>query len=79
MSEHSLRRGGPLWALYERVAMHIGLGSLAALCLAWLPFALLLHPLLPAPLGQRVGRQAAMYGFRFYLRILSTLCACRST
>lgn len=77
MSERSLRRDGPLWALYERVAMHIGLGSLAALCLAWLPFAMLLHPLLPAPLGQRVGRRVIMVGFRFYLRILSTLCACR--
>ncbi len=77
MSDSRPRRSGLLWALYERVAMHIGLGSLAALCLAWLPFAMLLHPLLPAPLGQRVGRRAIMYGFRFYLRILSTLCACR--
>lgn len=76
MSErHPLSR--PLWALYEHVAMVIGLGSLAALCLAWLPFAMLLHPLLPRPLGQRLGRRVIMGGFRFYLRLLSSLCACR--
>lgn len=76
MTDHSLR-AHPLWALYERVAMHIGLGSLALLCLTWLPFAMLLHPLLPAALGQRVGRRVIMAGFRFYLALLSALCACR--
>lgn len=76
MSErHPLIR--PLWALYEQVAMLIGLGSLAALCLAWLPFAMLLHPLLPRQVGQRLGRTVIMRGFRVYLRLLSALCACR--
>lgn len=68
---------GPLWTLYEHVAMVIGLGSLAALCLAWLPFAMLLHPLLPRTVGQRLGRRVIMGGFHFYLRLLSGLCSCR--
>lgn len=68
---------GAVWAAYERIAMVIGLGSLAILCLIWLPFAMLLHPSLPRPLGQRLGRRMIMVGFRLYLRILSRLCACR--
>lgn len=76
MTESASRRS-KLWALYERMAMHIGLGCLAALCLAWLPFAMLLHPVLPPSAGQRLGRQVIMHGFRFYLGILSTLCSCR--
>ncbi|MBA4263213.1 MAG: 1-acyl-sn-glycerol-3-phosphate acyltransferase, partial [Comamonadaceae bacterium] len=76
MSERLLSRS-PLWVLYEHLAMGIGLGSLAAICLAWLPFAMLLHPLLPRPLGQALGRQVIMRGFRLYLHILRTLCACR--
>jgi 1-acyl-sn-glycerol-3-phosphate acyltransferase len=72
-----LRTRGPMWALYERVAMHVGLGSLALLCLSWLPFALVLQPLLPRSLGQRVGRQTISFGFRQYLRLLEVLCACR--
>lgn len=70
-----LRRA--LWPMYEHVAMLVGLGSLAALCLLWLPFAMLLHPLLPRPLGQRLGRRVITWGFRFYLWLLSTLCSCR--
>ena len=76
MSERLLSRS-PLWAVYEHLAMGIGLGSLAALCLTWLPFAMLLHPLLPRPLGQALGRQVIMRVFRLYLQILRTLCACR--
>jgi 1-acyl-sn-glycerol-3-phosphate acyltransferase len=57
--------------------MCIGLGSLALLCLAWLPLAALLRPLLPRALGQRLGRRVIMLGFRFYVRILTLLCACR--
>ena len=76
MSDRSRARG-PLWALYQRIAMHIGLGSLAALCLFWLPFAMLLHPLLPRSLGQRWGRETISFGFRIYLRLLETVCGCR--
>jgi 1-acyl-sn-glycerol-3-phosphate acyltransferase len=76
MNERSLR-AHPLWTAYEHVAMVVGLGSLALLCLAWLPFAMLLYPLLPKHTGQRLGRWVIMRAFRFYLGLLSTLCACR--
>jgi 1-acyl-sn-glycerol-3-phosphate acyltransferase len=67
----------PLWSLYEHLAMVVGLGSLAAICLTWLPFAMLLHPVLPRRLGQTIGRQVIMRGFRLYLHILRGLCGCR--
>ncbi len=66
-----------LWAAYETVAMVIGLGSLAIICLGWLPFALLLNPLAPRAIGQRWGRGFIAGGFRVYLRILERFCACR--
>ncbi len=66
-----------LWTAYEVLAMAFGLGALAAICLAWLPGALLLHPLLPGRLGKLVGRAAIAGGFRLYLRLLGTVCACR--
>jgi 1-acyl-sn-glycerol-3-phosphate acyltransferase len=65
------------WVAYEYVAMVLGLGGLAILCLVWLPFAMLLHTLLPRRLGQPVGRLLIMAGFRVYLRFLSVFCACR--
>ena len=68
---------GLLWRAYESLAMLIGLGSLALLCLLWLPFALLLKPLLPRQSGQAFGRRFIAAGFRFYLRLLELLCACR--
>ena len=71
------RAGNPLWSAYEIFAMLLGLGMLALLCLIWLPFALLLHALLPRRLGQPLGRQAIMRGFRFYLGFLQVFCACR--
>jgi len=57
--------------------MFIGLASLAVICLAWLPFAMILYPLLPVELGQRLGRWVITLGFRIYLQILTTLCDCR--
>jgi 1-acyl-sn-glycerol-3-phosphate acyltransferase len=66
-----------LWAAYEHVAMVVGLGSLGLICLSWLPFAMVLQRLLPRRLGQRIGRSMASFGFRIYLRILTTFCACR--
>ena len=48
--------GNPLWAVYETIAMVIGLGTLALICLGWLPFALLLRPLLPRRRAQAIGR-----------------------
>ena len=66
-----------LWHFYEVLAMLLGLGSLALLCLIWLPFALILYPVLPQATGQRLGRRMIMGGFRFYLRLLELFCACR--
>jgi 1-acyl-sn-glycerol-3-phosphate acyltransferase len=71
------RPSHPLWALYETLAMGIGLGSLAVLCLLWLPVAMLLYPVLPRPLARRLGRRANSLGLRIYLRLLRWFCACR--
>ena len=73
----SPRTGNPLWMAYETLAMLLGLGMLALLCLFWLPFALLFHIALPRRLGQPLGRWAIMAGFRFYLGFLQVFCACR--
>ena len=71
------RAVNPLWAFYEQIAMVVGLSALAIICLFWLPFAMLLHPLLPRRIGQPIGRRMIMGGFRFYLRFLEIFCACR--
>lgn len=73
----SRHAGNPLWIAYEYVAMVIGLGSLAVICLGWLPFALLFHPLLSRQTGQRWGRYMIMDGFQTYLNVLTRFCACR--
>jgi len=70
-------RPGLLWRTYEFLAMLLGLGALALICLLWLPFALLLLPLLPRRFGQRLGRFAVRNGFRVYLAFLESVCACR--
>ena len=62
--------------VYEYLAMLVGLGSLALLCLIWLPCALILNFLLPRRVAQPFGRAAISWGFRIYLRILSVFCAC---
>ncbi|WP_068637185.1 lysophospholipid acyltransferase family protein [Thauera butanivorans] len=66
-----------IWRAYEAVAMCLGLGALAVVCLTWLPFAMVLSPLLPQRIGQRIGRYAIFIGLRIYLIILRVLCACR--
>lgn len=76
MSDLRGARSG-LWTVYESVAMVVGLGSLALLCLSWLPPALVLRLVLPRRLGLSVGRRTISFGFRLYLHILSRLCACR--
>jgi 1-acyl-sn-glycerol-3-phosphate acyltransferase len=57
--------------------MAIGLGSLALLCLLWLPFAMLLNPILPRRVGRTFGRAVISAGFRAYLALLQWVCACR--
>ena len=76
MTERS-RRSGLLWAAYEYVAMVFGLGFLAFMCLLWLPFAMILHPLLPRRWGQPLGRRVIMNVFRIYTTFLEIFCACR--
>lgn len=74
----SLRRVlQPIHAAYEHLAMVLGLGFLALLCLAWLPLAQLLHILLPRRQGQRLGRWVIHRGFGLYLKFLRLFCACR--
>lgn len=70
------RRQGVCWVAYERLAMGLGLGLLALGCLVWLPFAALLHALLPRRIGQRLGRSAIHGGFSFYVGVLESLCGC---
>lgn len=70
------QRTGWLWRAYEAIAMLLGLGALAVICLLWLPFALILNPLLPRQSGLRLGRLAIRLGFRAYLAFLETVCAC---
>lgn len=65
------------WRIYEAVAMVLGLGLLAVICLGWTPFALLLDPLLPERRARRIGRAAIRACFRLYLALLRLLCACR--
>jgi 1-acyl-sn-glycerol-3-phosphate acyltransferase len=69
--------GNPVWMAYEYIAMILGLGSLAVLCLLWLPCALLFHAVLPGRLSQPFGRWMISAAFRFYLQILTVFCACR--
>lgn len=71
------RAGNPLWIAYETLAMLLGLGLLALLCLLWLPCALLLHALLPRRFRQRLGRRAIRRGFQGYVAVLQLFCACR--
>ncbi len=71
------RLGALLWGVFEHMAMVVGLGSLALVCMTWTPLAIALYPLLPNRVGRWVGRQAIMRGFRLYVGILRTVCACR--
>ena len=66
-----------LWNMYEHFAMVVGLSALAVVCLSWSPLALALYPVLPGPLGRKLGRQAIMRSFRLYVGVLRLLCACR--
>lgn len=63
--------------IYEYFALYTGLTVLGAICLAWLPFAMVLKWVLPAHHGRVVGQFVIMLGFRIYLRVLSLLGACQ--
>lgn len=57
--------------------MAAGLAAFALMCLFWVPFALVLNPVLPAHAGKRVGRGVTAAGFRAYLWFLATFCGFR--
>ncbi len=63
--------------IYAGFCLYAGLGSLGLLCLAWLPFAVVLNVILPAQTGRPLGRHVITGVFRFYLQLLSLLGACR--
>ena len=64
--------------LYAPIAMLIGLGTMAALCLGWVPFALLIGLLpLPGTMRRRIGRGMIFVGMRFYIWVLRLLCFVR--
>jgi 1-acyl-sn-glycerol-3-phosphate acyltransferase len=55
----------------------VGFGLLAAVLFMWALAAVPLYVVLPAPLGRRVGRAAAMWAFRGYLAAMEGLGAWR--
>jgi len=65
-----------LFTLYEYLALYVGLGMLAVLCISWIPIATILYIILPSELGAKVGRFAIMNGFNVYVRFLSLIGAC---
>lgn len=71
-----MNRSG-FWPWYERLAMALGLGFLALLCLIWLPAALAFALLPATPRRQRRARSVIGHGFRLYLRFLTATCATR--
>jgi len=67
----------PLAALRERVRFVLGLAFLGLECALWFPLASLLHVVLPARVGQSLGRRVIRFGFDAYLRWLSWIGACQ--
>lgn len=72
------RIGRWMLRLYAPMAMLIGLGTMALLCLGWVPFAMLIGLLpLPGSLRRRMGRGMIFVGMRFYVWVLRALCFVR--
>ncbi len=71
------RSGNPLWRLYEVVAMCIGLGLLALICLHSIPLFALLYVALPRRWHKPVSRRLIRWGFRAYLAVLRGVCLVR--
>lgn len=65
------------WVAYSPVALLLGFGMLAGLCAIWLPFALVLHWVLPRRVGHMFGRMVIRSGLSFYLLFLTVFCGCR--
>jgi 1-acyl-sn-glycerol-3-phosphate acyltransferase len=75
-----VRRTGARWLVhrvYEFLALYFGLGVLGGLSLAWSILAVPLYYLMPHAPAVKLGRQAIMAAFRFYLGSLSWIGSCR--
>ena len=59
-----------LLGAYDYVVIYLGLVWLGLLCLAWVPVALLIYPLLSERRGRALGRYVIMAVFRLYLASL---------
>lgn len=69
---------GALWRFaLDAVRLHFGFGFLGLLCLIFSAMTLVLYAVLPRSVSRRVGRQMIAWFFRFYLRVLSLMGACR--
>lgn len=63
--------------LWDYTLLVLGIALLAVACFVWGVVCLVLYPLLPAKVGRRVGRPAAMWAFRGYLGVMEALGAWR--
>ena len=72
-----LIRTGPVARTRAFVAMVLGLGGLATLCLLWSPLALVLERLMPLESRRQLGRRVISAGARLYLNWLQWACSCR--
>jgi len=59
-----------LLGAYDYVVIYLGLVWLGLLCLAWVPVALLIYPLVSERRGRALGRYVIMAVFRLYLASL---------
>lgn len=62
---------------WNYVLLGVGIVLFALMCFAWAVIASLLWPVLPARIGRRIGRRAAMYCFRAFLATMEALGAWR--
>lgn len=76
MSDPLVPAGGLVRAR-AMVAMVLGLGALAVMCLLWSPLALLLERVLPLQRRRQLGRRVISAGARRYLSWLQWACGCR--
>ncbi|MEO5660697.1 MAG: lysophospholipid acyltransferase family protein [Polaromonas sp.] len=64
-------------ALHETVRLHLGFLLLGVLCLTFSIMALFMYAVFPRMLSRRIGRKLIAAIFRFYLRVLELMGACR--
>ncbi len=64
-------------SVYGAARLYFGFALLGVLCLVFSLMALLMYGILPRATNRRVGRQLIARQFRFYLRVLELMGACR--